>query len=207
MRLTKCLMAARVMTVVAFVCFWGGCHAALCNPGHASSLPSKRIVHVPEGKSILPNGKFAPGEWDDANTIEVRDGPILHFKHDRSYIYIGIEFTAAMHTGVDLYVAESSERRKRLHISAALGEMDFVAGSWSDWKWGENALWTANSIGLIIEDGKQEVVPLEGFEFQIDKALFPAKTWHIWIHMKRPELQYPWGAGTEDTENWLEVVF
>jgi hypothetical protein len=81
------------------------------------------------------------------------------------------KFLAEMHTGIDLFLTEPEDRRKKLHLSAALGEAEWTEGLWPDLQWGKNALWTANSIALISENGERKVVPLESFEFQISRSL------------------------------------
>jgi hypothetical protein len=170
-----------------------------------SLLPAQ--VRIPRGKNILPNGQFAPDEWRDSIEVKATEGIALFFKQDGVYLYLGIKFLAEMHTGIDLYLAELGGPRKKLHVSAALGEAEWKDGSWTDIQWGKNALWTANGIGLISENGERKVVPLEGFEFQISRALLPGNKWLLYFHLKRPDLFYPHAAGTEQTEDWLQITF
>ena len=132
---------------------------------------------------------------------------VNRFKQDNIYLYFGIEFLNTMHTGVDLYIAESSEHVKMLHISSALGEKEFTDGVWSDYAWGENFLWVGNSIGMIWDGEKNVTLPLEGFEFQINKSLFPASRWYFMIHLKRPELFVPDDADNTDIEQWRIIEF
>lgn len=157
------------------------------------------------GINVLSNGKFADGEWNDAALFEVKDKLKLYLKQDSIYLYIGLQFIDTMHTGIDLYIADESGIRKKLHVSSAIGEMDRKDGTWSDWKWGSNNLWIANSIGQIIEDGKQKVVPLEGFEFQIDKSLLPGSKWLLYFHLKRPEVKFPESAALENPLTWFII--
>jgi hypothetical protein len=167
-----------------------------------SLLPAQ--VRVPTGKNILPNGQFAPGEWKDAVEVKAAETVALYFKHDSAYLYLGIKFLAEMHTGIDLYLAEPGGGRKKLHVSAALGEAEWKDGSWADIQWGKNALWTANGIGLISDEGERKVVPLEGFEFQISRDVLPGNTWRLFFHLKRPDLEFPPQAEESEITHWLK---
>jgi len=168
-----------------------------------SFLPAQ--VRIPSGKNILPNGQFAPGEWQDSAEVKATEKVALFLKHDAAYIYLGIKFLAEMHTGIDLYLAEPGGRRKKLHVSAALGEAEWMDDAWADVQWGNNALWTANSIGMIVENGERKVVPLEGFEFQISRSLLSDNKWQLFFHLKRPELKLPPDADPDDITHWLQI--
>ncbi|MDH4271893.1 MAG: hypothetical protein OEW18_07940, partial [Candidatus Aminicenantes bacterium] len=160
---------------------------------------------VPTGNNILPNGQFAPGEWQDSAEVRATEKVVLFLKHDAAYFYLGIKFLAEMHTGIDLYLAEPGGRRKKLHVSAALGEAEWKDGSWTDMQWGKNALWTANSIGMIVENGERKAVPLEGFEFQISRSLLAGTKLRLFFHLKRPELELPPDADQDDITHWLQI--
>lgn len=163
-------------------------------------------LKVSSGKCILPNGIFASSEWDDAAELTISDELILFLKQDDQYFYLGIKFINEIHTGIDLYIADSGGNMKMLHVSSALGEKEFTNGQWSDFIWGENNLWTANSIGMISENGKTKFLEPDGFEFQIDKTFFLDKKWFLMIHLKRPELIYPQNATNESKLNWFKVT-
>lgn len=172
-------------------------------PGIAAD--STGTIKARHGTHILPNGKFAKDEWADASKAQLKNGVALLAKQDSVYLYLGIQFLDTMHTGIDLYLAESAEKVKMLHVSAALGEKDLVEGVWSDYLWGKNDLWVANSIGTIRVGDQKEVVPLEGFEFQINKSMFQKKQLSLMIRLKRPALVCPPDANAKSIENWLVI--
>lgn len=164
-------------------------------------------MEVNFGKHILPNGKFAINEWDDAAEIKADDKIILLSKQDDDYFYLGIKFINESHTGIDLYLADSDQKMKMLHVSSALGEKEFVDAQWSEFIWSENDLWTGNSIGMISVDGKSEFLENEGFEFQIHKSIIESNDWLLMIHLKRPEIVFPINAKNKNTTKWLRMNF
>jgi len=161
-----------------------------------------KAVH---GTNVLPNGKFGSGEWNDAAVFDVNGKLKLFLKQDSVYLYLGLQFIDTMHTGIDLFIADPSGTRKKLHVSSAIGEMDYIEGTWTDWKWGGNEFWIANSIGQIIEDGVQKIVPLEGFEFQINKSILTGSRWLAFFHLKRPESIFPENAAPDNPEKWFTI--
>ena len=164
---------------------------------------SSESIKVGFGKNIMPNGKFAEFEWNDAAVISANGNFDILIKQDNTYLYFAIEFKDVMYTGLDLYLAESSLSRKMLHVSSALGERDFQNGNWLDSVWGENYLWMANPVGLVKQsNGEQGILELEGFEFQIDKSIFQTDFWYFLIHLKRPEQTYPSDANPKNIDTW-----
>lgn len=161
-------------------------------------------IITPSGRHILPNGQFDDEEWKDALEVKTTVGVVILFKQDGDYLYLGIKFLADMHTGIDLFLAEPEGVGKKLHVSAALGEADWVNNTWTDIQWGKNHLWTSNSIGLISENGERKVVPLEGFEFQISRSLLPGNNWRLFFHLKRPDKIFPLEADQNDFSNWIK---
>ena len=177
--------------------------------GHLRETAEKTGIYspniiIPSGKHILPNGQFDDEEWKDAFKVKTDIGVALLFKQDRDYLYLGIKFLADMHTGVDLFLAENESQGKKLHVSAALGESDWANNTWTDIQWGKNHLWTANSIGMIIENGERQVVPLEGFEFQISLSLLSGTSWRLFFHLKRPDKIFPLDADQKNFSNWIK---
>lgn len=201
-----------VLLVTASI-FWLDFSVLLASPyskteGHLQETVKKTGIYspniiTPSGKHILPNGQFGDEEWKDAFEVKTDTGVVLLFKQDRDYLYLGIKFLDEMHTGIDLFLADPESRRKKLHVSAALGEADWVDNAWTDLQWGKNELWTSNSIGLISENGERKIVPLEGFEFQITRSLLPGSSWKLFFHLKRPDKIFPAEADQNDISDWM----
>ena len=171
---------------------------------HINSSTSE-IPEVPFGNNILPNGKFSQNEWSDADSCLFCDSIKFYVKQDENYVYLALKFLQEKHSGIDLYLADSKTNLKNLHISSALGERNFKENEWEEFVWGENILWTGNSIGSFYSDGKMQFLDPDGFEFQIDNTLFKKKSWFLRIHLKRPEFIYPSNTNTDSKENWFEI--
>jgi len=168
----------------------------------ASIALASEPIKVGYGRNILSNGKFGENEWSDAVKTPVDHLVNLYAKQDDKYLYLGIEFVDTMHTGIDLYLAESSFSQKMLHVSSAIAQSEFHNGKWPDPTWGGNQLWTANVVGMVVREGERGILPLDGFEFQIDKSLFHSKRWCAIVHLKRPDFIYPTDADIKKLDTW-----
>jgi hypothetical protein len=175
--------------------------------GNMAAQQSQPLVieKIPTGKHIMVNGKFPGDEWNDALKKPMDEACLIFLKQDEKYLYIGIEFLKEKHTGIDLYLADSPGNRRMLHVSSALGEKEFVDSLWRDTVFGQNYLWTGNVINMYFEDGKNKIVEPDGFEFQIDKKMFPGKQWYVMMHFKRPEKIYPTSATDLDITRWFRI--
>ncbi|MCP4221207.1 MAG: hypothetical protein GY765_41660 [bacterium] len=173
--------------------------------GAAFAAPDHNIEGVPEGGHILVNGVFEDAEWNDALEKKLDENMKLLLKQDKQYIYIGIRFLKVKHTGIDFYLSDSKGNRVKLHISSALSETRWKGTQWQEATWGRNSLWTGNVTCLYFLEGKRKVVEPEGFEFQIDKKLFPGKFWSMMMNLKRPKKTFPAKATDNDTVNWFAL--
>ncbi len=128
---------------------------------------------------------------------------MLLAKRDERHLFLGVSFLGVAHTGIDLYFAAGEEPARKLHVSSALGESEYLNNAWSDMVWGENTRWTANSIGSVYREGRTEYLAPHGFEFQIRTSELSASQWRVLIHLKRPELVLPAGADPSRPDQWL----
>lgn len=163
-------------------------------------------VHsVPDGKCVLVNGLLGPEEWNDSATVRLDGTTELRVHKDEDHLFLAVAFLGPRHTGIDLYL-KSNDRTRMLHVSSALGEKERSGKDWSDYEWGSNTWWAANTIGSIIEDGKKRSLAPEAFEFQIDRRALGPEI-RLYIHLKRPEKLLPKGASKGDEGNWLLLKF
>lgn len=177
----------------------GGPEVVALDPAPLETRGERR---VPEGVPVLPNGRFAAGEWADAAEVAAAGSTVVLVKHDARFLYVGVRFGASGHTGLDLYLAPEGAPARRLHVSAALGDATLSGSGWGELRWGENTDWTANSVGLITVDGRQQNVPSEGFEVVIARSAMPEGSFSLMVHLKRPDLVLPATAAPERPATW-----
>ena len=176
--------------------------SAVC---HTATVRAQDLV-TRTNNVIMANGFFAPGEWDDGSLVEIGGGIVIYAKQDTCYLYIGIRTGEAVHTGLDLYIADSAERQRLLHVSSALAEAMCDNGKWSEWRWEEKRQWVANKIGLYHDGNGQCSSEPEGFEFQIHKDMIHGEVVHIALHLKRPEYVFPILQDRETFKNWIQLL-
>jgi hypothetical protein len=192
----------------------------------------RRAVRVPEGngKPILVDGVFTPGEWDDALTIDVRPGLQLLVKRAAGFVFIGVRYTPYSLAVVDLFISPDGKAIRQLHASAQLGER-LLTGSRPDAEdsapfiWGETAGWYANEVRWnegkvqsLVKEGKSQsdaqaaaVYKYDGFEFQIRQSKFGSGRWLVRLESPRsPDwskpVVYPEGTTAVSTRGWLTLV-
>ena len=175
----------------------------LCFTLAVNGLADKARLEVPEGGVILPNGRFAEGEWPDAAKVSLDESTELLCKTSGDYLLLGLRFLGDKHTGVDLYLADDSGGCRMLHVSSALGERWKDSTGWNNIDFCENHLWVANSIGSVTIDGKTQFVAPDGFEFQIDRRMLAGRSWRLMVHLKRPTAILPDSADADNPAGWL----
>lgn len=190
-----------------------------------------QTVRVPEGngRPILTDGIFSPGEWDDALKIPIRPNIELLLKKSAGFIFIGIRYTSFTLSVVDLFISPDGKAIRHLHVSAQLGErlLNDTPGTAGEpeFVWGDTAGWYANEIRwnerkvqALIKEGKNggeaQVASLykyDGFEFQIRQSKFGSGEWFVRLETpmapdwEKPVV-YPEGTDTASTKGWLKLV-
>jgi len=182
--------------------------AASLAGGDASAKDQREINAVPYASGILPNGYIGDGEWDTARVLHIQtpERIDLRLKQDSQYVYIGIHSTDTVHTGIDLYMADTRGHRRVLHISAAHGQCENLDSANPGLVFGINRLWTGNIVENYWEEGKEYFVAPEIFEFQIDKRFLPQSSFRMLIHLKRPQKISPADAVIDAVDNWFEFT-
>ena len=165
-----------------------------------------RDLDIADGRHVLPDGVFDPGEWDDASALAL-DGVELLAKGDDRYLYVALRFVEETHTGLDLYLAAGAEARRLFHISSELLEKEFERGSWGAYD-RDIGGWTGNPVGFLHQDDRIEIHEPEGFELQIARSLLAAEglgadTLQLAFRLKRPEKTVPEGAEEAALEDWV----
>jgi hypothetical protein len=189
-------------------------------------------VRVPEGngKPILTDGIFSPGEWDDALKIPIRPNVELLLKKSAGFVFVGIRYIPFTLSVVDLFISPDGKAIRHLHVSAQLGErlLNDTPGTDDDpeFIWGDTTGWYANEIRwnerkvqAMIKEGKDNgqaqeasLYKYDGFEFQIRRSKFGSDEWLVRLetptapNWAKPVV-FPEGTDTVSTRGWLTLVF
>ncbi|HTU13187.1 MAG TPA: hypothetical protein VMG08_20025 [Allosphingosinicella sp.] len=154
-------------------------------------------VTVPAGTPVALDGVFAPAEWDDARTVPLSDGFVLHLKRHGGDLLLAVRYPAPAAAGVDLFVETAEGGLLNLHASARLGERLPRGGGWSPWAWGNNRLW----------DSHVTMTPQAGREFRIAGARLARGTFRLRVAI-HGNISIVWPAGTSEfnsNEGWAAI--
>jgi hypothetical protein len=156
-----------------------GLPAGLTSPGD--------FVTVPNGHSILLDGRVEDAEWEDAKVVLLAQGLRLLVKHDSTYLYVAVLPSEPRIFGVNLYLAsgDTAASYLNLHASAKLGERTGTRTSWPEWRWWNNVGWSANVMRFNSFDG-QHFLPEAAKEFQIGLARLPGPTFRLGLDLETP---------------------
>lgn len=187
-------------------------------------------VRVPEGngRPILIDGLFSPGEWDDALAIQVRPDLQLLLKKSAGFVFIGLKYSPFPLSVVDLFISPEGKTVTHLHVSAQLGERTltgsgsadgaprFVWGATSDW-YANEIRWDAGKVEALMKEGMDRykaqeaaVYRYDGFEFQIRQSKFGPGAWLLRFETPMPGPQegpfvFPPGTNPDSTAGWLKL--
>jgi len=204
-----------------------------------ASLPSRSVsqegdagsIKLPagDGRPVLLDGLFSPGEWEDAVKIDIQENVSLHLKQYGGYVFMGIKISPYKTSLVDMFISPDGKTITHLHTSAQIGErlVNEDSEPWDNppFIWGNSVAWYANEIRwdnekmqALIKEGKsgneaQEMscFKYDGFEFQIKKSKFPSDLWLFRIEVPmapdfdRPVI-YPSGTAMKSTEGWIRLI-
>lgn len=180
-------------------------------------------VSVPEtdGRPVMIDGLFTPGEWDNAFAIDAGEGVTLHLKQEKGHVFIGIRCTGLGTAVVDLFISPTGNEIHQLHASAQIGEIVLSGPGEEDppFVWGYSPEWTANEVRWdqarrerLVAQGMdpgqaqvETIFPYDGFEFQIRKGKFDSSRWLIrfGVYSSQLRIAFPPDTEAKDTQGWL----
>jgi hypothetical protein len=191
---------------------------------------SAESIMVPEGngKPVLLDGLFSPGEWEDAEKIIIHPNVHLYLKKYGGHVFIGIKITPYKTSVVDMFISADGKSIHHLHASAQIGErlVNDNSGLWDkpSFIWGYSVDWYANEIrwdnGKMQElmkkgKGRNEAQEMsyfkyDGFEFQIKESKFSSDCWMFRILVPMaPDFDnpvvFPEGTEMKSTNGWLRL--
>ncbi len=191
----------------------------------AQQEPRKIVVPEGNGKPVLIDGLFAPGEWDDALTVKAHDRVDILLKVNSGHFFLGLKFKDGLGVIVNLWLTTDDRTVYQLHSSGQLGEAMLtlpvhemmpksVIGFSKDWDANEiksdskkKAEWQA--AGRPADGYRRVLYPSDGKEFQILLAKFPGRRLKMRFLAGDHEglIIFPEKTDLESTMNWLELVF
>src|SRR6202011_819812 len=139
-----------------------------------AATPGRDSVTVPQGRSVLLDGRVEETEWEDAKVVLIAHGLRLLLKHDSAYLYVAVLPAEPRTFGVNLYLAPSDTILPylNLHASAKLGERTGTRTSWPEWRWWNNTGWSAN-VARFNSFERERFLPDVAKEFQIALTRLP----------------------------------
>ena len=157
----------------------------------AASTASTPEVPIPSSSvPVVVDGIFAD-EWDDARSIELESHVIL-LKEVGEFVYVGVERRSDVPMYVDLYLKTDEGDPVNLHASMQLGERSVVLDGGeivSKFEFGEPSHWSANVLQYRPDNAPgaeltlERFVPHDGMEFEIERAAFPGRRWHLRLYV------------------------
>jgi hypothetical protein len=83
-----------------------------------------KSVAVPEGngRPVLLDGIFAPGEWDDALKGSIHDRITLFLKINSGHLFLGLKYEDAVGVITDIWMTSDDKTAYQMHSSGQLGE-------------------------------------------------------------------------------------
>lgn len=200
-------------------------------PAQAGSPAAAGPVTVPEGDGapVITDGRFSPGEWDDALRIGLNEAVELRLKQYRGVVFLGLRGPAPTGLGPsELFLATPGEPIHLLHVSAQLGEVVLPpTGETPAFRFGLTSDWYANEqrrdmpeADRLEREGRDPFTiirattyPADGIEFAIRRTKFPGSRWLLrlttsYFNGDRPGwLAYPAAAAEQTTDGWLQLDF
>jgi len=185
-----------------------------------------KSVAVPEGngKPVLLDGIFAPGEWDDALKVSIHDRITLFLKINSGHLFLGLKYEDAAGVITDIWMTSDDKTAYQMHSSGQLGEgvlslpvaddkTETIMGYTKDWDANEiksdskkKAEWQA--AGRPAEGYRKVLFPSDGKEFQIVLSKFSGRRLKMRLMSGDPKglVIYPEKTDLKSTDNWLELV-
>lgn len=182
-------------------------------------------MELPEGdgRPVLTDGIFSPGEWDDALRVPVDEAVTLLLKQVRDHVFVGVSVDGLSVPVVDLFLQAGDGPITQFHASAQLGERRLSPPGEEDpdFLWGRTTDWYANEVRYhaalrdsleAAGDGEREAIraalyPYEGFEMQFRRARVPGSRWRLRVEVAggpdyRDPHVFPAGTERKDASGW-----
>jgi hypothetical protein len=209
--------AGTAIILASIFIVWNG---GIAQPSAAAA--QSKILAVPEGngRPVLLDGLFAPGEWDDALKAPVHERVDLYLKTDSGHLFLGLKFKDPLGAIVDLWMTADDRTVCQMHSSGQLGEGTLTlpaATEWPETLLGYAKDWDANEIksdskkkaewqaaGRPDAGYRQALFPSDGKEFQIVLSKFAGSRLKMRVRAGTREglIVYPEKTDLKSTAGW-----
>jgi SnoaL-like domain len=223
----------KCLTILSITCVLAGAGFALAGQQPGPAAPSAAAVSslvVPEGngKPVLLDGLFAPGEWDDALRVPIHERVEILLKTNSGHLFLGLKFKDGLGVITDLWMTADDKTVFQMHSSGQLGEgvltlpvpeakpktiTETTIGYTKDWDANEirsdskkKAEWQA--AGRPAEGYRKVLFPSDGKEYQIVLSKFSSRRLKMRFLAGDPKglIIYPENSDLKSAEGWLELV-
>jgi len=195
------------------------------------SLADKtKSIRVPEGNGtpVLLDGLFSPGEWEDAEKIDIQEDVSLYLKKYGSHVFIGIKVTPYKTFVVDMFISPDGKSIHHFHTSAQIGERvvnedsgpwenpEFIYGYSVDW-YANEIRWDSGKMQELMKKGKSRNeaqkmsnFKYDGYEFQIKQSKLSSDEWLFRLEVpiapdyEKPVI-YPARTVMKSTKGWIKL--
>ena len=188
------------------------------------------IVPVSDGRPVMTDGIFQPGEWDDAATLVINDTATVLFKQYRGHFYFALDSRKLLSPSLDLLLCANDTNIVQLHVSAQLAERNILLGTEisPDLRWvpGRTSDWYANEFrwiyalqdSLVRVEGmawdeaiQQASFPHEAIECEVLRSKVGGNSWRfrmeVWTARNDDAgLVVPEGTSTLSLDGWPTLV-
>jgi hypothetical protein len=186
--------------------------------------PASLVVPAGNGRPVLLDGLFSPGEWDDALKVPVHERVELLLKRNSGHLFLGLKFKDALGVIVDLWLTADDRTVFQMHSSGQLGEATLTlpaADEWPGTRIGYTKDWDANEIksdsrkkaawqaaGRPAEGYRKTLLPSDGKEFQVLLSKFSSRRLKMRFRAGDREglIVYPGGTDLKGTDGWQEIA-
>lgn len=199
--------------------FNAGLLSALALIGLVAMAPAPASeLRLPEGSSIMVDGRIGQGEWADASYMMLEGGATLMAKRRSDDLLLGVRLPVGAYRYLDVYVRDSDGRSINLHASMRQGER-VLPKEWTDsspaFAWGPLKDWQSSIARRTTAPPdapiSRQLEPIEGYEMRVPVAHLGCPPFSVRVEIRdfigeAPDWVYPAASSRSDHSTWLRIA-